>query len=397
MGDHANDSIEMDLSNHMDDLERVNFDPDLDGSDNSVFVTPPKSKIKGPADEILFRASSVGYIMVEPKETSPFKKWEEAFFDLNKAQGDYNAIENKKTKTAAKKLASIEKLKKTVAKLHETRHELHLSESTKTHLVDVFVRNEYNRFTEITAKQLDKGNETEEDSITTVSRIRKQRLRKNEESLKNEFICGTPDIYIGESIENATEIIDTKSSWDAFTFFRAINKPLDQKYYYQGMSYMALTGATKCTIAYCLNNTPYHLVSRELLMESYKHEEGNTPAWIEIQIIANHVYDKETFMKYIERRGIMDLDENAQAVIAGFVEIPLDKRYYGFEFERDEAAIDRIYDRVKECREYMNKHLFKVLDEVPSSEDIIEVPVIAPVDYTEKINQGKILKQRAGF
>jgi hypothetical protein len=262
------------------------------------------------ADEILFRCSSLGYIMVEPRSKSEL-----------------------------------------------------LSETCKTHLVDVYVSNMYNRFTEINAKQLDKGNEVEEDSITVVSRLTGTIYNKNEKHLSNKFIKGTLDLFEGESIEEAEVIRDTKSSWDAYSFFRAKNKGLDPKYFWQGTGYMALSKAKKCYIDYCLNNTPFHLVESELRKESYNHPENNTPAWIELQIIANHVYDKKTFDEYMNRRGCFPQDSNAMAIVAGFVEIPLTERHFNFEIKRDNDKIESIYERVTDCREFMNEYLFKCYPE----------------------------------
>jgi len=233
-----------------------------------------------------------------------------------------------------------------------------MGETAKTHLVDVYVSNKYNRFTEIKAKQLQKGNDTEEDSITVVSRVTKKFFKKNTEHLHNDFIKGTPDLFEGETIHKAEVIRDTKSSWDIYSFNRAKSKGLIDNYYWQGMGYMWLTGANKCFIDYCLNNTPYNLINKELHYESYNHFENDTPAWIELQIIANHVYDKETFDKYIGIRGISINDEYAQAVYDGFVEVPLKERHFSFEFDRSEEDIERIKERIKQAREYMNTNLF---------------------------------------
>lgn len=256
------------------------------------------------ASKILFRCSSLGHLMTEPKSKA------------DKEAGN-------------------------------------LSESAKTHLIDVYVSNQYNRFTEINGKFLDKGNDCEEDSITTISRITKTFYKKNEEHLENEFIKGTPDLYEGESIASAEVIRDAKSSWDIYTFHRAISKDLDDKYYWQGTGYMWLTGAKKCFIDYCLNNTPYHLVNRELLYESYKQPEGDTPGWIELQIIANHVYDRATLDKYIAQRGIKIEGEYAEAVYNGFVEVPVNKRHYAFAFERNDDDIERLKARIIKGREYI--------------------------------------------
>jgi hypothetical protein len=295
------------------------------------------------ADNILFRCSSLGYLMTEGKKIT-----------------DKQLIVLTDLQSRKKKLT--DKQKETLEKLIDKRDNPELSDGTKTHLVDVFVREKYNRFTELHAKQLDKGNDTEEDSITVVARIIKQNIKKNKESLSNKYIKGTPDIYIGEYIRMAEIIHDTKSSWNIFTYQRAIAKELDDKNFWQGTGYMWLTGAKKCFIDYCLNNTPYYLVSGELRRESYNHDEGNTPAWIELQIIANHVYDKKTFDDYISKRGILiEGDENCKAIYHGFVEVPLSERHFAFEFERNDDDIKKLQARIIKCREWMNTNLFKVL------------------------------------
>lgn len=232
-----------------------------------------------------------------------------------------------------------------------------ISESTKTHLIDVYVSNKYNRFIEISGKQLDKGNEVEEDSITVISRITKTFFKKNEESLENEYIKGTPDLYIGNSILEAEVIRDAKSSWDVYTFNRTKHKSLFDNYKWQMVGYMALTGAKEAYVDYCLNNTPYHILNGELMKESYKHREGNTPNWIELQIIANHVYDKKTFNEYIALRGCTPIDEYSKAVYDGFVEIPLKERHHCFYLKHSTAAENELYSKIELCRDWMNENL----------------------------------------
>ncbi len=228
-----------------------------------------------------------------------------------------------------------------------------LSETAKTHCIDVLVSAKYNRFTEIHSKYLDKGNDVEEDSITTISRITKQFFKKNTETLENDFIKGTPDIFQGEEIRKAEIIRDAKSSWDVYTFMRSKHKGLDDKYFWQGQGYCWLTGAKKFYIDYCLNNTPYHIVEGELRKESYRHPEGATPAWVELQIIANHVYDKKTFEDYIQFRGCHPIDDYSRAVKAGFVEIPLKERHFNYEVEFYADIPHKIEKRVIECRQFI--------------------------------------------
>lgn len=258
-------------------------------------------------DEILFRCSSLGYIMTDAK-----------------AKGEV------------------------------------LGETAKTHCVDVFVSWKYNRFTEINSKFFEKGNEVEEDSITIVSRLTKTKYEKNVEHVKNEFIKGTPDLYLGPDIYNADLIRDTKSAWDIYTFNRARAKKLDSKYEWQIHGYNWLTGSKVGYIDYCLNNTPWHIVQGELIKESYKHKEGNTPNWMELQIIANHTYDINTFEEYRLTRGCLAIDDKSTAVIQGFVEVPLNERHFSFEINTDATHIEKMKQRVIDCREYIKKELVKV-------------------------------------
>jgi len=316
-------------------------------------------------DEIRFRCSSLGHLMTDPKGKSNYDKWSDACMLLVKTQSSYDNLKTKDGKMGTGYLAKISELNKLIPELEKVKHEKELSETVITHLVDVYVSREYNRFTEIKAKVLDKGNEVEEDSITVVSRITKKFYKKNEEHLKNSYIQGTPDLFDGVIIQQAEEIRDTKSSWDAFTFHRSKYKPLDKRYYWQMQGYMALSVAKVSYVDFCLINTPYHLVQAELRRESYNHLNEETPTWIELQIIANHVYDKETFDKYIHNRGIVinalegKEQENAKAVYHGFVEIPLEKRHFPFEVKRNDEDIERLYQRIEDCRKWMKQNLYK--------------------------------------
>lgn len=209
-----------------------------------------------------------------------------------------------------------------------------ISETTKTHLVDVYVSEVYGRQTDIMNKYIEKGNQVEDDSITLFSRVNKTFFRKNEDHLSNDFIKGTPDLFVGEKIYSATEIIDIKSSWDIFTFFRTKTKDVNKMYYWQLMGYMALTGAQKATLAYCLVNTPETLVNDEKRKLHWKMGliDDNHPSFVE----ACEKIDKLSY----------------------YDDIPMDERILTIQVERNEADIERIYQRVMECRNWMNTNLY---------------------------------------
>jgi hypothetical protein len=210
-----------------------------------------------------------------------------------------------------------------------------ISETTKTHLIDVYVSEVYGRKTEIFNKYISKGNQVEEDSITLFSRVNKEFFTKNEKHLSNDYIKGTPDLFQGASIDNADKIIDIKSSWDIFTYFRTRGKDMNKLYYWQLMGYMALTGAQSATLAYCLVDTPDTLLNDEKRKLHWKMGliDDNHPDFIEA-------------CEEIDKLGKYD-------------DIPLKDRVYTIHVERNESDINRIYQRVMEAREWMNNNLFK--------------------------------------
>lgn len=255
--------------------------------------------------EILFRASSCGYLMVEPKLKS------------------------------------------------ET-----LSEGTKTHLIDVFISTEYGRREEIDSKFLRKGHECENDAITLFSRVTKRLFKKNEERLSNSFVTGEWDLSI-EDNGIVLETIDTKTSWSLHTFLRSSNKKLDPMYYWQGQVYMWLTGAQKHTVAYCLVNGTAQAIMDEKRKLGYKQGmidgAGNESDEFKEkckQIEINHIFDLDLFKShnpYFEFHNDINQWD---------YDIPKEKRVFQFLFERNEADILKLRDRIIECRKWMNVNLF---------------------------------------
>jgi hypothetical protein len=219
----------------------------------------------------------------------------------------------------------------TEPKLKADKEAGNLSETTKTYLIDVFVQEKYDREQDITSKHMQKGLMVEEDSITLYSRVKKTFFKKNEARVRNEYIAGTPDLFVGESIEAAEEIIDIKSSWDIFTFFRARTKDVSTAYWWQLQGYMALTGATKARLSYCLVNTPELLISDEKRKLMYKMNVATTENDDYISACAE-----------LDKSMIYD-------------DVPMAERVFEFVIYRDDDAISRIYDKVKKARIFLNE------------------------------------------
>lgn len=213
-----------------------------------------------------------------------------------------------------------------------------LSETAKTHLIDVFVSNRYGRQSDIQNKYIQKGLLVEEDSITLYSRVKKTYYKKNENPLSNEFIKGTPDLYSGKSIKEADHIIDIKSSYDIFTFFRNHNNDLNNLYYWQVQGYMWLTGAKSASVAYCLVDTPEQIINDEKRKLMWKMGAATT--------------ESEDF---IQACGELDR-------LLTYKDIPLNERMIEFHVDRNEEDISRIEKRVVKGREYLKSIETRLID-----------------------------------
>lgn len=227
-------------------------------------------------------------------------------------------------------------------------------------LLKVYAWEKYHRREEISSKFLQKGNIREEDSLTLLSVLHNKLYKKNEANLKNEFITGTPDTYLGDAIENASEILDTKTSWSVNTFLAASFDKLDKIYEWQGHAYMSLTGAKHHTVAYCLVNGTKKAIrnERKKVMYDLELSETNCDANEEYrhrcaQIEINHIVDSIEFKKENEFFEYYN-DE----VPLGIYDIPMSERLHTFTFERDEEKIEKMYEKIKLCRLWMNNNLF---------------------------------------
>lgn len=237
-----------------------------------------------------------------------------------------------------------------------------IAEDTKKHLIDMFASAKYGRREDRTNKYLRKGNIREQEAITLVSRINKKFYKKNEEWLTNEFVSGTLDCFLGLALREADETLDTKCSWSLHTFLRS-QLQLDPLYEWQGHGYMWLSGAKKHTVAFCLVNGTGAEIRKEKLMLFYqddmKDEFGNeTPLYIEKckQIERNHIFDMEAFVNEPENMGFEFHNDISQWTW----DIPKEERVFQYTFDRDEIKIGQLKAKIRLCRNWMNRELFKI-------------------------------------
>lgn len=121
-----------------------------------------------------------------------------------------------------------------------------LSETAKSHLIRIYIKEYWGRERRIETKQMKKGTVNEHEGIAMLSRIDGFPYVKNEERRSNDYITGICDIDYGEYVD------DTKLSWDAESFLAQLGTPLDKLYEFQNRGYMWLWEKPKARTRYCL-------------------------------------------------------------------------------------------------------------------------------------------------
>ncbi len=315
-------------------------------------------------EPIKFRASSFGHLMSNPQGKTNAEKYLITKAEIEKLTKEYSLL-NTSTKTAANKLEKIKALNTKLLELEKVKDEIQLSDTCIKQLLRIYAQEKYSRREELKNKYLDKGNERENDAITLLARTLKKPFKKNTTRLRNDFFQGEPDVYLGESIENADETLDTKCSFSLLTFLDAKFSDLNFIYEAQGQVYMDLTGAKKHTVAYCLINSPAQIILDEIRKLSWKMgvldaSVEENPDFVKAvkQIERNHIFDIKEFMienPYFEIKNKHDFDQNGNYIWD--FDIPYQERIHLKSFILDDSFIKEMKDRAVLCRKWMLKNL----------------------------------------
>lgn len=176
----------------------------------------------------------------------------------------------------------------------------------------------YNVTKEFTSKFTAKGDTVEDKALRLIGKYLGIEVKKNDQYFDNEWCEGTPDAL-------PEIVIDNKSSWDPFSF-PLFETKLDNGYWWQGQTYMDLTGMKEAKFIYTLVDTPEELVRKEARDWCFKNGCELNPDIVE------------------EFRQRMTFDH-----------LPMELRVKEFYFERDELAIGKLHERVELCRAYIDK------------------------------------------
>lgn len=255
--------------------------------------------------------------MSEVNGKSPLDHWQDACDLLAEEEAKYEAMPNKKLIPAQKKLIKIADVKLKVAELALTKDDDVLSEGCKNYLVNLYAWIKYKKWTAPENSGYNKnvkGTSVEGLSIEMVNRLDGTNYSKNEEKFTNDYLIGCPDIVDAER----KMVVDVKSSWNIESFLSNVNKELSKNYWWQMQGYMALLDFQKAEVNFCLVTTPEHIIQSEI--------------------------DKRAGENY----SAEEIRDNLT-----FDDIPESERRLRFVVERDDEAIEKLYKRIRKCREYL--------------------------------------------
>jgi hypothetical protein len=219
----------------------------------------------------------------------------------------------------------------TEPKLKEDKLAGRLSQTAKTHLIEVYAREMWGVEKDLVTKAMEKGIQMEGEAIKLISEVDGYPYEKWPLRASNEHITGHPDVVHGDGL------IDIKCSWDAFTFLPKLIKEVDDSYFYQVQGYMWLFDKKFARISYCLVDTPDHIIEGEKykLLRAMDVVSEDSPEF------------KKAFAK-IKSNMI-------------FSQIPPQLRVINHYVQRDESIIEQIPAKVEKAREFLieiaEKHL----------------------------------------
>lgn len=281
------------------------------------------------------------------------QKYDEISQMLDKVSEEYNGLKNKETKKATGLKDRIEKYENQLEELKPMKNLPYLSATCKKALRQKMIEIKYRRRKEIESKYTTKGKECEEAGITLYSLIKGKIFENNKDRFCNDYYTGEHDLPWFDKKKVMYRITDIKNSYNIHSFFDNVDTIKDANKW-QGVGYMDLHETVKeYSIANVLVDNTEDAILLDLHRESYKWQDGDTPAWRELEIVKEHVYTIDKFEEFVHVRGCNPIDDNSRKVYESFVEMPQEERLIEHTFERDEKDIQAARDRIDDCRLYM--------------------------------------------
>lgn len=197
----------------------------------------------------------------------------------------------------------------------------------------------FNRREQLNNKYINKGLYGEEDAFTLMAlELNLGMVYKNSERKKNEYAEGECDLF-KDSI-----IYDNKCSYSLDTFPMYDDYTSDEKYIWQGQSYMWLWDAKEFHLVYTLIDCPFEVLENELRWIEDPEEKQKKAAQL--------LFTEEAFVEAKSR--FFPLASQIE-----FKEIPQKLRVKVFKILRDEQKIKTIQKRSEMCKKIVKSLIEK--------------------------------------
>ncbi len=284
-------------------------------------------------DKFSFRAHYFGELMSKPRGKTNLDLYNESVEEFNKRYS--KLITMKEGAAMDNAVLGLEKVQKKRDELKLIKDIPVLSDTCKRRLAQIYTEETTGRRKDIMNVYIEKGLKTEEESITLYSLRTGIYYKKNKERIDNGYV----NCEIDFDDEDNDMVIDTKSSFDIFTFDATVAKAIGGIYWWQLQCYIWAKNRKRGRLAYCLNNTPPEIVQK--LKNSLKYNfigsgEDFESACDEIDFL--HTYDDLPLERKIR---IYDVDRDDEKIELAKLYIPhfrnyLKTAFVNSKFENDE-------------------------------------------------------------
>lgn len=210
-----------------------------------------------------------------------------------------------------------------------------VSTSGISKLKDIYIKEKWNKEIVNGAKDyvpaILNGTLSENKSLALISEIDGVLYKKHKALIKNKYLKGILDCYLGKSLKKIEKVTDIKTSASMQSLLSLIkDEEHTSKYYWQIMGYLAITGANEGEVCHCLVSYSDRIINDEINKF--------------LQRTKNLGFDGDYIDSQIQRiKFNMTFDE-----------IPIEQRVVRFKVQKDEDAINNIYEKVKFCRKWLN-------------------------------------------
>jgi hypothetical protein len=279
--------------------------------------------------KVLINCSRLRQVMTEPKDGLT-----EIMFD------EMMRLQAKEVLTDKQKITLIE-----LKFRFENFDPLKLSSGCESYLMFLYQYLKYGKQYQIRKgklpSQMVKGNVVEKHSLDLVRRATGQKLYKQKRVLRNEHLRGQLDASDAATIESSNKVVEIKTKYSHADFMKCVTSDNETRATtFQAHGYFALTGMDYAEVYHCLTDFSDEMIAEE----RKKMVELLCPDGVETKLFREEWAMAENSMR--------------------FSHVPDEERVVMFRIEREDKLIDKIYEKVELCREWLasfeKKHNEKV-------------------------------------